>query len=237
VVILKKKSHKIILFLCILFSIFALGLFFGLNSWNKKLYVQWHPSQERRIAVADSSAEILNLSYNQLSQKASLALFSQNKVTKENGLRAFYLGNFLVQNPVLKKHRFICQIFPLVEFTFSAVGINLSGEEGLMVIQSPCNMEDENLIGPFWIPYQEILANPSQNFFELPEQKTSIRFYNTSPSLVQSWLLINVQFFLKDQPDDSHFLVRFAPGAENPYFELNLNDSESVKEPTEKPAI
>ena len=226
---LKKKFHKTILSLCILCSIFALGLFFGLNSWDKNLYVQWYPSQGRGVAGGDSSAEILNLSYDQLSQKGSFALFSQNKVSEKDGLKAFYLGNFLVQNPDLKKHRFICQIFPLVEFTFSAVGINLSGEEGLMVIQSPCNMENENFIGPFWIPHQEILANPSKKSFELPDKKTFIGIYKISPSLVPSWLLTNVRFFNEGQ-DNSEFLIRFVPGAKNPYFELNLNDTESVEE-------
>lgn len=232
--VLKKKSYKVILFLCILFSIFALGLFLGLNSWDKNLYVQWYPSPGRGIAGEESSAEILNLSYDQLSQRARFALFSQNKVSEKDGLKVFYLGNFLVQNPDFKKHRFICQIFHLVEFTFSAVGINLSGDEGLMVIQSPCNMEDENFIGPFWIPHQEILANPSKKSFELSDQKTFIRFYNISPSLTPSWLLTSALFFNEDPQDDSQFLVRFVPGAENPYFELSLSDTNDI-EPAEEP--
>ena len=173
---MKKKLQQIIISLCVLCSIFAFGLFFGLNSWDKNLYVQWSPSKGRGIAGKDSSAKILSLSYDQLSQKASSTLFSTNEIVEEKGGKAFYLGNFLVHNPDLGKHRSICQVFSLVEFSFSAVGINLSGEKGQMILQSPCNMKDEMLIGPFWIPHQKILANPSKRSFQLPDQETFIRF-------------------------------------------------------------
>ncbi len=226
---MKKKLKKTALNFGVLFSVFALGLFFGLNSWEKNLYVQWNPSQGRGVAGADSDSEILNLSYSQLSPKAGSALFSQSRVVDKNGLKAFYLRNFLVHNPKFKKHRFICQIFSSVEFSFSAIGVNFSGDEGLMVLQSPCNMESEAFVGPFWIPYQEILAHPEQKSFELPEKRTFIRFYNISVSLTESWLLTNVRFFNEGHVDDE-FLVRFVPGAENPYFELSLSGEEFVEE-------
>ena len=101
---MKKKFQIIFIPLCLLGSVFALGLFFGLNSWDKNLYVQWNPSPGRGIAGVDSSTEILNVSSEQLIQKASEALFSQNQVIREEGLIAFYLGNFLVSDSNLKKH-------------------------------------------------------------------------------------------------------------------------------------
>ena len=107
--------------------------------------------------------------------------------------------------------------------------MNLSGERGLMVIQSPCNMEHEDFVGPFWIPNEEILAQPSKKSFELPEKETFIRFYNASTALTPSWLLTNVRFFNEDQNDDE-FLVRFIPGMENPYFELSLRNTEPIEE-------
>ena len=226
---MRKKFQKFFIPLCFLGSVFALGLFFGLNSWDKNLYVQWSPSQGRGVAGADSSTEILNVSMEQLTQKASEVLFSQNQVIEKDGSIAFYLGNFLIPDTNSKKHRFICQIFPLVEFSFSAVGINLSGEKGLMVLQSPCNMENENSIGPFWIPNKEILAQPSKKSFELPEKESFIRFYNASTALTPSWLLTNVRFFSEGQKDNE-FLVRFVPGVENPYFELSLKTTELIKE-------
>ena len=235
---MKKKFQRILISVCGLSSVFALGLFFGLNSWNKNLYVQWNPSHGRGIAGANSSTEILNLSSGQLIQKAGFALFSQNQVLEKERLMAFYLGNVLVPDANSGKHRFICQVFPLVEFSFSAIGLHSSGEEGLMLIQSPCNMENEDLIGPFWIPHKEILAKPYESSFEIPERKTFIRFYNASIALTDSWLLKSIRFFSEDKKDsrtlaaesenpykDNEFLVRFTPGAENPYFELSLKNT------------
>ena len=223
---MKKKFQKIFIPLCLLSSALALGLFFGLSSWDKNLYVKWSRTPSRGIAGEDSPIEILSLSYDQLSQKASSVLFSRNQVLEKENLVAFYLGNFLAQVPHLKKHHFICQIFSLVEFSFSAIGINLSGEEGLMIIQSPCNMKDKNFIGPFWLPKQDILASSSKSSFELPEYDTFIRFYNASIALTPSWLLTNVRFFNKGQ--DNEFLIRFVPGKGNPYFELNLKNTASI---------
>lgn len=228
---LKKKIRKIILPLVFLCSMFALGLFFGLNSWDQNLYVQWSPTQGRGVAGLNSSTEILNLSSNQLIQKASSALFSQNQVVRDKNLMSFYLGNFLVHDSHLKKHRFICEIFPLVEFSFSALGIHFSGEEGLMIIQSPCNMKDENFIGPFWIPHQEILANPNRRSFEIPNQQTFIRFYHISTLMTSDWLLKSVRFFNENQKDQD-LLIRFTPGTEKPYFELSLKNKGNIKETT-----
>ena len=227
---MKQKFQKFFIPLCVLFSALALGLFFGLGSWDKNLYVKWSPSPGRGIAGGDSPIEILSLSYDQLTQKASSALFSRNQVIEKEGLMTFYLGNFLVQDLHLKKHHFICQIFSLVEFSFSAMGINLSGEEGLMILQSPCNMKDKNFIGPFWIPKQDILAQSSNHFFELPKHETFIRFYNASIALTPSWLLTNVRFFNKGQDDE--FLIRSIPGEQNSYFELNLKNTVSTQDKT-----
>ena len=103
-------------------------------------------------------------------------LFSQNQVIEKEGAIAFYLGNFLVKDPHFKEYRFICQVFPLVEFSFSALGISLSGEESLMVVQSPCNMENTDLIGPFWIPKKDILKEASKKHFEIPDKNVFVSF-------------------------------------------------------------
>ena len=214
---------------------FVLGLFFGLNSWDKNLYVQWNPFQGRGIAGVDSSPEILNLSSQQLLQEPDQVLFSQGQVEIEGELMAFYLGSFLIPNSKLNQHQFVCEVFSEVEFSFSAVGISLSGEQGLMVVQSPCNMEREDRIGPFWIPYEEIINNPAKKIFELPEQRTYIRFYNASTVLTPGWLLTSVKFFQESQTEntgqtENELLVSFTPGADNPYFELSLQRTEPPQE-------
>ena len=219
----------------LLTSVFVLGLFFGLGSWDKNLYVQWNPFQERGVAGADSSPEILNLSSEQLTQQADQTLFSQGQAAIEGDMMFFYLGNLLISNSESNKHQFVCEFFSKAEFSFSAVGLSLSGEKGLMVIQSPCNMEEETLIGPFWIPYKEILNKPAKRSFELPEKETYIRFYNASTALTSSWLLTSVRFFNESQMEEEdqtedEFLVRFTPGSEKSHFELNLKNPEPPQE-------
>ena len=225
---MKKNFLKFFIPFCALMFVFGLGLFFGLSSWDKNLYVEWSPSKGRGLAGEDSAGKILNLSYDQLSAKAHLVLFSKSRIIKQDDMTAFYLGNFIGYDSNSKNQQFICQIFPMVEFSFSALGVNLSGEEGLMIIQSPCNMESEDFIGPFWIPHQQILTHLGQRSFALPEKETFIRFYNASIVLTSSWLLKSARFFKKEETNNS-FLIRFIPGADNPYFELSL------KEKTEKP--
>lgn len=226
---MKNKFKKIIIPVCGLGFVFCLGLFFGLKSWNGNLYVQWSPSQGRGVAGADSSKEILNLSSDRLTSSAESILFSQNKIIRQGDLLSFYLKNFLVHDPQFKKHRFICQIFPFVEFSFSALGVSLSGEEGLMLVQSPCNIENENFIGPFWIPYKQILENPSKRSFEISEEETFIRFYHASVVLTPSWLLKSVRFFDSNQ-EDNELIIRFTPNNQNSYLELNLKNMESVRD-------
>ena len=203
----------------VLMAIFSFGLVFGLNSWNKNLYVSWSPSTQRGIATDKSQKNVLNLSSENLTQKASSTLFSQNQVSKENGLLSFYLGNVLIPDTSTQKHRFICEVFPLVEFSFSALGMSISGEKGLMIMQSPCNMEDIDWIGPFWLPQEEILSHPEKDAFQLEDKDTFIRFYNASIELTPSWLLSTVRFFNKENSQE--FLIQLSPN-QTPYFELSL---------------
>lgn len=243
---MKKTLKKLFIPLSLVTLVFVLGLFFGLGSWNKNLYVQWNPFQERGLAGVGSSPKILNLSSRHLTQRADQALFSQSEVVKKERLMAFYLGNLLISDSNLNEHQFICEVFSEVEFSFSAIGTNINGES-LMVIQSPCNMEKEDMIGPFWLPYKDILEKPSERSFELPEQETYIGFYNASTVLTSSWLLTNVKFFNESGEESENegesenqtkneFLVHFVQGSEHS-FELNLrNEGENPPQEISLPA-
>ncbi len=233
----------------------GLGLFFGLNSWDKNLYVQWNPSQGRGLASGEApSTEIVNLSSEDLIQneeEARSVLFSRNNIKKTEDSIAFYLGELFVPNPYKPgEYGFICGIYDLVDFKFVAMGYKRSGDPGKMFIQSPCNDEDETneegheLIGPFWIPEQEIMANPSQETFEMPDEgsdhTTYIRFENASVTHTEAWLLQTVKFF-RDEDEDNAFIVRFVPPKNQqpsnedeeappeeafPYFEISLGHTE-----------
>lgn len=203
----------------VLVAVFALGLVSGLKSWNKNLYISWAPSNQRTLAMAENHKKLLNLSSETLTKEPSSALFSQHQVFQEEGLLSFYLGNILIPDNKTQKHQFICEVFPLVEFSFSALGMSVSGEKGLMIVQSPCNMEDIDWIGPFWLPQEEILSHSEKNSFQIKEKDTFIRFYNASIELTPSWLLSTVRFFNKE--DNQEFLVQLSPN-QTPYFELKL---------------
>ena len=215
----KRKIQKWAVSIGVLTVCFALGLFFGLNSWNKNLYVSWTPTSQRGLAEEGSQQNLLNLSSENLTKTASSILFSSQKTFQEEGFLSFYLGNILIPDKETKQHRFICEVFPLVEFSFSALGMSLSGEKGLMIVQSPCNMEDVDWIGPFWIAQDEILSHPEKKSFQIEDKETFIRFYNASIELTPSWLLSTVKFFNK--ADNQELLIQLSPN-QTPYFELKL---------------
>lgn len=216
---LSKKILKRLYPVFLLLIIFCLGLVFGLKSWNQNLYVSWTPSNERTLAMAGDHKNLLNVSTENLAKDPSDVLFSQHRVLQEEGLLSFYLGNILIPDSENQKHRFICEAFPLVEFSFSALGFSVSGEKGLMIVQSPCVMEDMNWIGPFQLPQEDILSQSEKNNFQLKEKDTFIRFYNASIELTPSWLLSSVRFF--NEEDNQEFLVQLKPN-QSPYFELEL---------------
>ncbi|MCY4321055.1 MAG: hypothetical protein OXC37_01415 [Bdellovibrionaceae bacterium] len=201
--------------------IFGMGLIIGLISWNSNLYVSWIPSTKRTLAMAGNQSNLLNLSSDSLTEDPSSVLFSQYEIFQENNFLSFYLGNILIPDPKTQTHRFICEVFPIVEFSFSALGVNLSGEKGVMLVQSPCETEDIDWIGPFWLPQNEILSHPEKNTFQIEEKDTFIRFYNASIELTPSWLLSSVRFFDKEK-ESEELLIRLKAN-QKPYFEIDLN--------------
>ena len=147
---------------------------------------------------------------------------------------AFYLGNFLVppshqQDDGSNQRVFICQIYDFVEFSFISAGVRLSGGSGSMILRSPCNMEDELNIGPFWIPREEILSSDSETVFELPEEETFIRFYNASIVLTPEWILKTARFFNEaeeaETEEEDEFLIHLDPD-EHP-FSISLRPEDS----------
>lgn len=214
------KIKKWFVPILILTIAFGLGLTLGLKSWNNNLYISWSPSTKRTLAMAGDHKNLLNFSSNSLTQELSSVLFSQHQVSQKDNLLSFYLGNVLIPDEKTQKHRFICEVFPFVEFSFTALGISLSGEQGLMLVQSPCQTEDMDWIGPFWLPQKEILSHPEKNIFQIEEKNIFVRFYNASIELTPSWLLSSVRFFNKET-EPQELLIQMKAN-QTPYFELDL---------------
>ena len=196
------------LFSLVATSIFGLGLFLGLQSWDKNLYVSWTP-KGRGLAGESQSETVLNLSSDQLMPDMSAVLFKESQVTEEEGLIQFYLTNLLIPDQESGEHAFLCEVFSSVEFSFVSLGINVSGDVGLMVLESPCRVEDMDFIGPFFIPKQDIMADVTNKAFEFDEKETFIRFYKASIPLTPRWLLKSVRFF--NPGDEEELLVPFDP--------------------------
>ena len=201
--------------------LFLLGLFFGLYSWNQNLYVSWSPAFQRGLAEDSQSEVLLNISANQVVEKANEVLFQDIRLIEEEDSLTFYLGSVLVPDKASGQYRFLCEIFSHVEFSFTPVGVLLSGDPGLMILQSPCRQEEELELGPFFIPKKEILASPEKNSFTFEEAEDYISFYKASVVLTPSWLLTTIRFFNTNQENSREFIVRYNPESNTP-FEVKL---------------
>ncbi len=205
-------------------AFFGAGAFFGMQSWRGSLYISLRaPAEGRKIASADDSAQgILSLSIEEIAASARDKLFGGARADKNDSMIEFYLGSFLVRSPFDESPQLICNAYSFVEMTFAARGAQLSGERGLMLVQSPCRQKDQSSIGPFLIPEREILDHPDQRSFSIPEEEILIRFYNAAISLMPDWILTDARFF--NSPEEAGFIVQFVP-EENPIFELEISSA------------
>ena len=198
----------------------AVGIFLGINSWNKTVYIQLKPEGRGRYVASDGGSDrLVSLSLQEYREQIHKKLFGRTKTEKNGAMSEFYLGNFLIQEE--GRHQWVCQAYSYLEMKFTALGLTLSGSTGEMVIQAPCQMENEDFIGPFPVPVEDIMNNPEQTAFSYDEKEISIRFYNAAPALTESWLLTAVRFF--NSPEESGFVVRFIPGESADAFELNFH--------------
>ena len=195
----------------------AVGIFLGINSWNKTVYVQLKPGGKGRYVASAEETEIVALSLEEYREQIQKKIFGHTKIVASEGIKEFSLGNFLIQGE--GGHQRICQAYSFLEMRFIPSNVSLSGSAaGEMVIQAPCQIEDEEFIGPFPVPIDEILNNPEKDFFSIEEEEISIRFFNAAIALTEAWLLTAVRFF--NSPEEDGFIVRFIQGEETDSFEL-----------------
>jgi len=201
------------------FSLFSLGLFFGLNSWDKKLYVSWNPSSQRDLAGEDQDEFLIELSPEEMVEKADQILFNNIRLLDEEDQITFYFEDMLIPDRDSGSYRFLCEMFSHVEFSFAPLGIKLSGDPGSMILQSPCRKEQEFELGPFYFFKKKMLATPKERSFEFEEQEDYISFYRASLWLTESWLLKTIRFFNRE--NSKEFIVVYNPENNDP-FEVTL---------------
>ena len=203
------KYKKYLLLLAGVVFLFALGLFFGLNSWNQKLYVSWNPSSQRGPAEDSQDEFLIQVSPEELAEKADKVLFNNIRLIEEEDKITFYLKSILVPDKSTGKYRFLCEIFSHIEFSFAPLGIKLSGDPGLMILQSPCRREEEFELGPFFIFKKKLLESADKRNFEFKELGDYISFYKASILLTPSWILKTIRFFNENEEDSEEFIVRY----------------------------
>ena len=224
---------KVGFFLLIALGIFAFGLFVGLNSWDKNIYIS-SLSNERGLAGEDD--QILNLSSNQLIQDVSNTLFSNHSVKRNPKSLSFTLGNFLIPDEEGGSHVFVCEKYPFVEFSFVASGVRNSGENIYMLVESPClkNPDNEDEIGPFEIPTETILKEPTKLSFQYTnflDETISIQFYNGSAYLSNSWYLESVSFLVDKNEREEALIVHRDKEQESHYFQISLEEKKENSPP------
>ena len=221
----------------------AIGIFLGINSWNKTVYVQLKPGGKGRYVASAEGTEVVSMPLEEYREQVQKKIFGHAKEgEKTEGFKEFYLGSFLIQEG--EGNQRICQAYSFLEMKFTALDVSLSGSSGEMVIEAPCQqigiedeefikfierlsakgqqieIEGEEFIGLFPVPIDEILNNPEKEFFSIEEKEISIRFYDAALALTDSWLLTAVRFF--NSPEEDGYVVRFIPGEETDAFELNF---------------
>ncbi|MBC6415113.1 MAG: hypothetical protein GDA46_01810 [Bdellovibrionales bacterium] len=216
----RKKIKRSFLIVITLTLFFALGLFFGLNSWKQNLYVSWKPIYDRGLAE-ESEEILLNVSSKEVIRNPSEFIFENIVSFEEEGVLNFYIGSFLIPNPQTQEYGFLCDVFSHVEFSFFALGISINGDPGRMLVQSPCRLNEDLQLGPFFIPKNQLMAQADQRFFEFEEMETYVRFYKSSTALMSRWFLKTIRFFnLNEQGNEGNqkdFIVTFDSQINTPF--------------------
>ena len=224
----KKKFRKALFFTVSACTLFSIGLLFGLYSWEKKIYISWSPSYDRGLA-GEEEKMLLSVSSDSVVSQLNGVIFENADSVEEDGLLTFYLGDVLIPDNQTQKYRFLCEVFSHVEFSFFALGMTLSGDPGIMIVQSPCRKTEDLRLGPFFIPKKEILAQPNEKVFKFEEIETYIRFYKAFVSLTPSWFLKTLRFFNLEEGKNEELIVQFNSKSGEP-FEITLNQPEEKTE-------
>lgn len=230
----------------------AIGVFLGISSWNKIVYVQVKPGGKGRYVASTGKTELVSLSleeYREQVQKKVLGNAKEDKLTE--GIKNFYLGNFIVQEK--EGHQHICQAYSFIEMRFLS-NVSLSGSRGEMVIQAPCqeteesteeeraNSETEVASGQEVVESTEtekVDGESQEKFigpFSVPideilnnpakeffsiEEKEISIHFYNAAIMLTDSWLLTAVRFF-NSPEDEGFIVRFIPGEETDAFELTF---------------
>ena len=131
------------------------------------------------------------------------SLFDRAQFTKKEGQLEVLIGNIISVDKKGNKN-FVCQVFSKVTLYFEAFGVFMRGDQISMDVTGGCiDDEEHQWIGPFIIPFQEILNSSILNKHFYTNQG-EVHFDNVSLQWPRSWILKGVLF----ESADGQYRVR-----------------------------
>ena len=87
-----QKFFKSRLVQAVLIAVFflAVGIFLGLNSWNKTVYVQLKPGGKGRYVASAGKTEIVSLSLEEYREQIQKKIFGHTKVMESEGVQDIF---------------------------------------------------------------------------------------------------------------------------------------------------
>ena len=194
---LKKYLKRFFIgFFCVL--TLALSYFIGYKTAfqfrNKEVSISYRSSSgvhSRGLATNEGMKEVATVSSAVYMNPQSL--FDRAQFTKTEGRLEVLIGNIISVDQKGNK-TFVCQVFPKVTLYFEAVGIFIKGTQISMDVKGDCiDDEEHQWIGPFVIPFQDILKASimTKHFYTTQGE---IHFNNVSLQWPKSWILKEVLF-------------------------------------------
>ena len=194
---LKKYLKRIFVgFFCVL--TLALSYFIGYKTafqfWNKEVSISYRSSSgthSRGLATNEGMREVATVSSAVYMNPQSL--FDRAQFTKKEDQLEILIGNIISVDKKGNKN-FVCQVFPKVTLHFEALGVFMRGGQVSMDVTGDCiDDEERQWIGPFVIPFQDILsASILTKRFHTAQGET--RFDNVSLRWPKTWILKAVLF-------------------------------------------
>ena len=194
---MKKYLKRIFIGICCILSLtvfYFIGYKTAFRAWNKDISISYRSSSStssRGLATNKGVREVVQVPSAVYLNPQSL--FERAQFSRKDNQLEVLIGNIISVDNKGNKN-FVCQVFSKVTLHFEALGIFMKGERVSMDVTGDCvDDEEHQWIGPFIIPFQEILSSSFMNQ-SFHTSHGEIRFDNVSLQWPKSWILKGVLF-------------------------------------------
>ena len=217
---MKKYLKRIFIgFFCVLTLVLSyfIGYRTAFQFWNKEVSISYRPSSgthSRGLATNEGMREVATVSSAVYMNPQSL--FDRAQFTKKEDQLEVLIGSIISVDKKGNKN-FVCQVFPKVTLYFKAFGVFMRGAQVSMDVTGDCiEDEEQQWIGPFVIPFQNILK-ASIMIKSFHTAHGEIRFDNVSLQWPKAWILTGVLF---ESANDQYEVQATVPQTEEEEFFL-----------------